>query len=76
MPDKEAALFDPESAYHYAKYVIKGKWPEAEPVIMKSAYWACLYAIDVIKGRWPEAEPIIMKDAKWACLYAQEVTNV
>jgi hypothetical protein len=29
----------PEFAYYYAKDVVKGRWLEAEPYIMKDSYW-------------------------------------
>jgi hypothetical protein len=45
-------------AYWYARDVIKGRWPEAEPVIRSDPEWAYRYALNVIKGRWPEAEPV------------------
>ena len=34
---------------------MKGKWPEAEPYIMKDPEIARWYAENVIKGPWPEA---------------------
>ncbi len=46
-------------------YIIKGRWLEAEPYIMKDPEWAYWYARDIIKGRWPEAEPYIMTDEYW-----------
>ena len=63
----------PEQAYEYAMYSIKGRWPEAEPYIMKDPKWAYHYAKDVIGGRWPEAEPYIMKDPKWKRPYEEQV---
>ena len=67
-PEKAA-----EWAYWYALYVIRDRWPEAEPVIMADPYWTYCYALDVVKGRWPEAEPVIMMDPKWAYYYALHV---
>ena len=55
--------------YHYAAYVIKGRWPEAEPYIKKDPLWAFNYASRVIKGRWPEAEPYIKKNSFLASRY-------
>ena len=52
----------PENLFWHAEEVIKGRWPEAEPIIMKDLCCACDYAQYVIKGRWPEAEPAIMTD--------------
>ena len=54
----------PEHAYRYALYNIGGRWPEAEPYIMKDPRAAYDYATDVIGERWLEAEPII-KDSFW-----------
>ena len=59
--------------YWYAKNVIKGKWSEAEPFIMKSPEWAYRYVCDVRRTRWPQAEPFIMQDPKWAYWYARKV---
>ena len=56
-------------AYHYARDVIKGRWPEAEVTIAKSPKHAYLYARDVIKGRWPEAEAVIAADPSYAKSY-------
>jgi hypothetical protein len=79
---------NPKSAYEYAKTAIKGRWYEAEPIIMMHPHGAYLYAknvikIDpknaylqaknVIKGRWKEAEPVIMTDQKYSYLYAKNV---
>jgi hypothetical protein len=33
----------PYAAYWYARDVIKGRWPEAEPRIMTDPEWAYLY---------------------------------
>ena len=54
----------------YARYVVKGRWPEAEPYIMKNPKTAYRYALCVIKGRWLEAEPYIKKNPEQACHYA------
>lgn len=62
-----------EYANQYAKHVIKGRWPEAEPYIMKDALAARRYAFSIIKGRWPEAELMISKNAEAAGLYAHYV---
>lgn len=64
----------PEFAYHYAVSILaedpewphaNGRWPEAEPVIMKSGFEACMYAVYILKHRWPEAEPYISKSNWW-----------
>ena len=39
---------DPESAYYYTGYIIKGRWPEAEPFIKTNPKYASNYAKEVI----------------------------
>ena len=53
----------------YVKDVIKGRWPDAENVIMKDPVFAFWYASN-IKGRWPEAEEVIRSDRLSWCLYS------
>jgi len=69
MTDKELFLEqhknNPRELYLYARDVVIGRWPEAEPIIMASPEYAYLYSCDIIKGRWPEAEPAIMKNSYW-----------
>ncbi len=69
----EVIAKDPEVAYEYARDIIKGRWPEAEPTISSDPWAASMYATNVIKGRWPEAEPTIMTDPGVAQLYAINV---
>jgi hypothetical protein len=71
--EKEKALRSPAGAYLYAYKVIKGRWPEAEPIIINSPWSALHYAQYVLKGRWPEAEPIIMQNPAIAYFYAGDV---
>jgi len=47
--------------------------PEVEPMILKDANNAFIYARDVIKGRWSESEAVISKDAKIAYCYVRDV---
>ena len=60
----DKARKDPLWALDYADDVIVGRWPEAEPYIMRDPKLAYVYAKNVIGGRWPAAEPVIMKDPK------------
>jgi len=64
---------DAREAYEYAIEVIQGRWPEAEPIIMKDPRSAYSYAMHVIQGRWAEAEPYIMNGPQLAYWYAREV---
>lgn len=62
-----------ESACKYAKYIIGGRWPEAEPIIIESPQAAYYYARHILNGKWPEAEPIIMTNPNMAVKYAAEI---
>ena len=55
----------------FAKDIIKGRWKEAELVIMKSPMYAYMYAGHIIKDRWIEAEEYIKKDESWWGLYKE-----
>lgn len=63
----------PKIAYYYARDIIKGRWEEAEPYIMKSPEWGYDYATYIIKGRWEDAEPYIMTDPANAYAYAENI---
>lgn len=63
---------DPKLSYSYVSSVLHSRFPEAEPIIMKSPI-AVDYARHIIKGRWLEAEPYIMKSPEHAYLYARDV---
>jgi len=63
----------PEDLYCYARDVIEGRWPEAEPIIMTNVYCAYHYSRYVIKGRWLEAEPIIMTSTAYAYNYSLDI---
>ena len=65
----------PKLIYTYARDVIKGRWIEAEPYIMKDPQYAYLYAYDIIKGRWAEAESYIMQKPEYAVWYARFVVK-
>jgi len=71
-PELESYIIkEPEVAYRYAYYVMKGeRWPDAEQYIMQDPEAAVLYTMHVIKGPWPELEPIIMRDPARAYWYA------
>jgi hypothetical protein len=63
----------PQSVILYARDVIKGRWPEAEPIIMKNPYYSYSYANEVLKKRWPEAERVIKQAPQSVILYARDV---
>lgn len=65
---------NPYHAVWYARLVIKGRWYEAEPIIMKDPRRATQYVRYVLKlTRWLDAEPYIMKDPYYAYRYAYDV---
>jgi len=76
IPEIEAEYLkvgDPSDLYLYAREVIKGRWPEAEPIIVGySASFARLYAANILKRRWPEAEDIIAKTPMVALRYIKD----
>ena len=63
---------DPEWAYNYARYAIRGRWPEGEKLIASDPQWAYSYADEVLKGRFPEGEEAIARDPIWAYCYARD----
>lgn len=71
-PIKHIFKREADTAYHYARYIIKGRWPDAEPYIMKDSYYAYCYAAQVITGKWPEAEPYIKQNLYWWQVYCKE----
>lgn len=62
-----------EFAYLYAKVVIGGRWPEAEPFFIQENEYCYLYAFYILKSRWPEAEQYLKEDYLFAFLYARDV---
>jgi len=67
-PKKEKELLEQEDLfgiYYYIIHVIKGRWPEAEPILIENPYRAYQYAKEVIKDRWPEAEPYLKDSPCW-----------
>ena len=70
-PDVESA--SPEDLLMYAKDIIKGRWPEAEPAIATSPGPAYRYAQYVVKGRWPEGEAAIAASPGAAFQYAKDI---
>jgi hypothetical protein len=50
-------------------YFIEGRWPEAEPYIMKNPIYSYFYARDILEERWRAAEQYITKDTKYLKRY-------
>lgn len=64
-----------QTAYDYARNVIKGRWPEGEGAISKDPGMALAYAKNVVKGRWPDGEEAIRGNAQSAYKYAQDIVG-
>ena len=73
MTEAAKIMKDIESAYLYARDVIKGRWIQGEKFIKEHPAWACSYAEEIIKGRFVEAEDVIKTDPVSAFLYARYV---
>ena len=67
------AVDNPALAYDYATTVIKGRFPDGEAAISRSAKYSYLYAMNIIKGRWPEGEAAISKDKHFYILYTKMI---
>ena len=65
----EELKHNPKRAFNFALITLKGRWPEAEPYIMKDASSAVNYAHQILKQPWPEAEPYILKSYNDAIVY-------
>jgi hypothetical protein len=57
----------------YAFNIVGGRWPKAEPFIMKDPQWAYWYALNILKGVWPEAEQYIKDDPQWWGYYNRDL---
>ena len=66
-------LSSPKRAYHYARDVIEGRWPEGEALIVQDVYYAYLYAYAIIKDRFPKGEAVIAQNLHYAYRYARWV---
>lgn len=72
-PVKHIIIQSSSLAYHYASKIIKRRWPEAEPTILKDPYSSYSYTTSVMPGRWEAAEPIMMQYPEVAVLYARQI---
>jgi len=57
----------------YAHDVIRGRWKEAEDIILEGGPLAIYNYLGSIKQSWPEGEEIILNDLRIADLYAHSV---
>jgi len=73
MSKEEKALNSAESAYVYAKLVLKGRFEKGEDVISEHPYYSFLYALHILNGRFKKGEKAISKDDYYSYLYARDV---
>lgn len=76
VPVAERLILETNNAYdalRYATEVIRGRWPEAEPLLMRHPNTAAGYAAQILRRRWREAESVILGDARSASGYAVNV---
>lgn len=75
IPELENIIVkEANTSYNYALKIIKGRWREAEPIILEQGTPKTLlyYAKNIIKGRWIDAEPKIL-ESDYVYEYAKEV---
>ena len=66
---------DPQTAYSYAKDVLKGQFELGEKAIAKDALNSYSYATQVLNSRFKLGEKAIAKSAKFSYLYAVDVVH-
>lgn len=71
---EKSIMKSPESIFKYSLYAIKGRWKEAEHLMMTSPKYLHHYAELVLKKRWDgpyaeEAEKVIFSSPKFAYYY-------
>ena len=59
-----AAKYNSRGMYEYAKQVVRGPWPEAEPYFEKDSLYAFMYATQILKDRFPAGESEIKKSER------------
>lgn len=68
--DEDAA----EVCYYYARHVLKKAFPEGEPYIAKSPWYAYHYAVSVLDGRFPLGERVLF-NSDWKENYLYFLDN-
>ena len=61
------------NAYHYALWVLKGRFELGEPIIATDSIYSYRYARDALKGRFELGEPVIATSALYSYYYAHDV---
>jgi hypothetical protein len=83
LKNSNIVITTPEMAYIFARYVLEGRFLEAEPYIAKSPRYSYQYAYEVVNKdnrytddkleRWPVGEPAMMTDPVYAGYYARVI---
>ena len=69
----EYTLKSPSNAYHYALWVLKGRFELGEKLIATDPHYSYYYAGDVVKDRFVLGEPVIATNALYSYRYALAV---
>jgi hypothetical protein len=64
---------NPDTAFSYARNIIRGPWPPGEPAIASHPVYAAYYASDPLYHPWPPGEPAIATVAHASWYYIREV---
>jgi hypothetical protein len=75
QPPTARELTIPAQASFYARHILKGPWPEGEPVIATDCLASYKYAAYVLDGPFPLGEPAIATSAGYSFCYARYVLN-
>lgn len=69
----EYTIKSPSNAYHYALWVLKGRFELGEKLIATDPHYSYYYAGDVVKDRFVLGEPVIATNAHYSYRYACDV---
>ena len=58
---EQTILQNPNILFDYAYYVVEGRWPEAEPILIKTPHRAAWYAAMLLKHKFPEGTVDVSK---------------
>jgi hypothetical protein len=73
---KKLEIITPDNyAYLFATEIVKGPYPEGEPLIAKTSYYAYYYAKDILKAPFPMGEPAIATSNVYSYYYANLVLH-
>lgn len=70
---KANSLSSPKTAYFYARYVLRGPYPEGEPEIALNPKFSYYYAKEILNHRFEEGEPGLAHSSAWFGDYFRDV---